>query len=323
MALDERTADAVGYLLRLVDEATAGRVRARLALGAEGAGSRRAGDDWDPQVRRQLRAAPASVRFWLLQADDPAVNRLLFDLELLPPGLNHDVVGGVAFAPGSPDRGRSGVLRHDLPAFGPDDPRRGRETDLPGILAALYAAEAAGKPLRPSRRAAAEVRSAYWPEILAAHRAEPLPGYARWALAERIDCPAELRASFGTHPKFANRLRSAGIIEELGDLVTAVEPARAAMPLLSLVSRIKPGAVAAGVEVLRPLVDAELGRNVEAWAVLAQLLPEFVGSVAELLPLAGAVAGPMPEEPPSAGPGHPGPAETGPAHAAAGSAGRP
>ncbi len=45
-----------------------------------------------------------------------------------------------------------------------------------------------------------------WATVAEADRGEPLPGFARWAPAERIDCPPEVRARFGSHRKYTNRL---------------------------------------------------------------------------------------------------------------------
>jgi hypothetical protein len=51
-----------------------------------------------------------------------------------------------------------------------------------------------------------------------------------------------------------------------------------------------PRRVGEAAATLAPLVRAELGANADAWAVLAQLLPTFAGTVPELVVTSGAVA---------------------------------
>ncbi|GAA2797195.1 hypothetical protein GCM10010441_23000 [Kitasatospora paracochleata] len=300
MALDDRTAEAVGYLLRLTDGGTARRVRVRLGLDAERVAAATAGTAADNRFRAELQSAPASVRYWLLRADDPAVNAALYGLGLLPPGLARDVVQGVPFAPVErtfPDTDDRRVPLSPQLRVHPEDPRLGDGFTAAEILALLYRGQGTNG-LRRARRAAREIRTAHWPEVARAHREDPLPGFARWALAERIDCPTQLRESFGSHAKFGHRLRAAGIVGELDDVVghrAAVD----ALPLLGMVHRVQPRAVADSEAVLRPLVRTELGGNTEAWAVLAQLLPDFVGTVTELVPLAAAIAGPADDPAPA------------------------
>lgn len=51
-----------------------------------------------------------------------------------------------------------------------------------------------------------------------------------------------------------------------------------------------PHRAAEAAALVRPLVRAELGSNLDAWAVLAQLLPTFAGTVPELVTTSGAIA---------------------------------
>ncbi|MFG2820521.1 hypothetical protein ACGFX4_13955 [Kitasatospora sp. NPDC048365] len=289
MALDDRTATAVGFLLRMADDGVAERVRTRLGLDE---GRAAAGGVVDNSFRGEVRQAPAQVRLWLLQADDPEVNATLFGMGLLPAGLARDVVAGVPFGPG--DAGRRIERSPYVTAVRPDDERLGEGLALPRILDRLYGAVTRGS-LKRARRAAQEVRTADWPGVAAAHAERPLPGYARWALAERFDCPPSLRTAFGTHAKFTHRLREAGIVEGLDDLVTGVAPAITALPLLDVLYRAQPRVVDRSAAAVRPLVHERLGSHVEAWAIVAQLLPEFIGTTAELVDLAAAIAGPEPE----------------------------
>lgn len=84
--------------------------------GGPGAGLRAAGDrpaggpvgPWPPSTpdgrfRQAVREAPASVRYWLLQADDPEVNRILYGMAELLAGLKWDVAEGLRFG-GPADR---------------------------------------------------------------------------------------------------------------------------------------------------------------------------------------------------------------------------
>jgi hypothetical protein len=128
-----------------------------------------------------------------------------------------------------------------------------------------------------------------WAEVAAADRSEPLPGYARWALAARIDCPPELRAQFGSHPKFTRRLRTAGIVE-LRDYVESGRPPEDVLAVLHFGAALFPHRVAEAAALLRPLVRADLGTNLDAWAVLARLVPTFAGTVPELVRTSGAIA---------------------------------
>lgn len=52
-----------------------------------------------------------------------------------------------------------------------------------------------------------------------------------------------------------------------------------------------PARLAEARAALQPLVRVELGGNIEAWAVLTQLLPTFTGTVPELVTTARAIAG--------------------------------
>ncbi|GAA3989270.1 hypothetical protein GCM10022247_04750 [Allokutzneria multivorans] len=252
-------------LLGLVAAEDAERVRARLGLAA-------ATPVPDHLMPQRLSGVPASVLLWMLQEDDPAINEIVF---------NHPAADGVIrreIARGTPFGGAAGPL-----------PFRG------SYLAAKPATDVIGRlrgvtTKHEGDRAAGAVVTADWPEIAAADRAEALPGYARWALTVRIDCPAEVRAQFGSHPKFSHRLRQAGIVDGPGEYAQAWTPARNVLRVLELGPRLFPKRMVEALDVLAPLVRQELSGNVEAWAVLAQLLPTFTGTVPELVSTCGAIA---------------------------------
>ncbi|MEY9876107.1 hypothetical protein ABH931_005617 [Streptacidiphilus sp. MAP12-33] len=82
-----------------------------------------------------------------------------------PPGLRSDVLGAERTA-GDPT---AGELVHRLRSA------RGR------------------RRLVRARAVVGQLRSADWPVVVRAHAAGPLPGIGRWAPAERLDCPGELR----------------------------------------------------------------------------------------------------------------------------------
>jgi hypothetical protein len=127
-----------------------------------------------------------------------------------------------------------------------------------------------------------------WATVAEADRSEPLPGFARWALAERIDCPPEVRARFGSHRKFTNRLRAGGIVEPR-EYVELGRPPEGVLAVLYFGTKLFPHRAGEAAALLAPLVRAELGANLDAWAALADLVPEFAGTVPELVTTSGAV----------------------------------
>ncbi|MFJ1707236.1 hypothetical protein [Kitasatospora sp. NPDC088346] len=283
MALDEAAAEAVRFLLRRTEGAARARVCGRLGIDPDGPVGPWPGIGPDGRFRQTVRQAPASVRFWLLQADDPEVNRVLFEMGALPRGLTWDLMEGLPFGGAA-----GGRVRRRLTGPSPQPVR-----SLPALLAVLRE-QGGTRSLRRARAAADELRTAAWPVVLSAHRAEPFPGFARWALAERPDCPVELRELFGDHAKYRNRLRAAGILDSLA-VPARTWRAADALPVLGMAARAVPERLAEVEAELASLVRSELGGHPEAWAVLARLLGESVATPPELIVLAGALAGPDPD----------------------------
>jgi hypothetical protein len=267
------------FLLGLVGPREAERARSRL------------GDEaLRPSARSRVEAVeelgyhdatPASVLLWLLEQDDPVVNALAFHNPHSTNAVKRDVLRGVPFGPGD----RAPLERpEDLEYY--DEPEIPAAASPHGVVGTLRRA----RTLRQARSAAMAVSREHWPGIAAADREEPLPGHARWALAIRIDCPPALREQFGSHPKFAHRLRQAGIVRDAAEYARTWRPARDVLTVLSLGRVAFPARAEEAAAALGPQVRAHLGGNPEAWAVCAQLLPTFSGTLPELVATSGAVA---------------------------------
>jgi hypothetical protein len=264
MTLQEPTAEGVRYLLGLLDQPAAERVCERLDITPDGAVGPSADRVSSWQVRQVVQGLHGSVVAWMLQEDTPDGRTLLAYYHRLPIGLRRDV----------------------------DAIEAENDWSAEKLVAALRRAEGPGT-LKDARAAVGWVRAVHWPALMKAHDEQPLPGFARWALSERIDCPPVLRAAFGDHPKFRHRLRQAGIYESpVHYLHEAPLGAAQLLRVLGLGRTVFPAHLAEAEAVLGPLVRAQLGADSEAWAVLAQLLPGFAGSLTELLTTAGAIAGP-------------------------------
>lgn len=224
--------------------------------------------------------APRSALLWMLERDDPATNQLAFHHPAATIAIKRDILRGVPF----------GAARGPLPVTTCGDSWCSHEEpEGPASEAEMIDGLRAARTLKGARQAAEAVGKSDWAEVAVADLEQPLPGYARWALAERIDCPAEVRRQFGTHPKFAHRLGQAGIVE-LREYVASGGPPQKVLKLLHLGTRLFPQRIGEAAERLGPLVRAEVGANPDAWAVLAQLLPRFAGTVPELVRTSGAVA---------------------------------
>ncbi|MFF7244968.1 hypothetical protein ACFZBU_13840 [Embleya sp. NPDC008237] len=177
-----------------------------------------------------------------------------------------------------------------------------------------------------------------WAAILAAHRADPLPVPALEALAEaRPDLPAELTRALaehvgaycdsahiaehswtlarsllrGVHP-FGGRARPAA---EWPDLITraldagTLDPGlwaahgRPAATVLRTLSEAAHETVPDAVgRALAEAVERHLAGRPDAWVTAYAMLPDFTGTVAELLATAEAAAGPGGRRPPPTGP---------------------
>ena len=259
----------VHFLLSLIDQGDAAAVRRRLGIGEPEELAFEHAVRWLDRLPR-----PRSVLLWMLQEDDPATNRVLFNHLGTPDTIKRDILRGVPFGGTG---GRLHVLVHGQAPEIPVGPR--------GVVGGLRKA----RTMETARIAARAVCGDDWTDVAEADRTEPLPGYARWALTERIDCPAAVRAQFGSHAKFTHRLRRAGIVEP-AEYVEVSRTPQDVLAVLRLGEVLFPRRVREAAAVLAPLVHAEVGVDPDAWAVLAQLLPRFAGTVPELVRTSGAVA---------------------------------
>jgi hypothetical protein len=266
----------VHFLLSLIEPSDAAAVRQRLGIGAPEPLT-------DERAARVLNRfdAPRSVLLWMLERDDPDMNRLVFHKAGVGDEVKRDILRGLPFgAANGPLPVRVDCeLRycsHAEPAI-PASPH--------GLIGGLREARTMGQ----ARVAARAVSKPDWAAVAEADRVEPLPGFTRWALGARIDCPPRLRAQFGSHPKFENRLRNAGIVEPR-DYVESGRPPRDVLAVLHFGTQLFPHRVGEAAASLAPPVRAGLGAHLDAWAVLAQLLPTFAGTVPELVATSGAIA---------------------------------
>ncbi|MFI6034584.1 hypothetical protein ACIBBD_10540 [Streptomyces sp. NPDC051315] len=270
---------ALGFLLGLTDEDAAGRIRDRIGLPAP--------EPESPEVtRRRLHRVwswprvPASLTLWILEEDDPKLNAVVWRYLGLDAGLRRALARGIPFGPGRTE-----------PV--PVDPRLpGEEPEIPesyvrhGLVGALREAGS----MAAGRAAASMVLTpADWRTVTDADAGTPLPGYARWALSVRPDCPPALRSQFGSHPKFAHRVREAGVLSGPAEYATDHGPAVRVLEVLAMGRLMFPARIGEAEEALRPLVRDHLGGNEEAWAVLAQIVGTFHGTAPELVVTAGAI----------------------------------
>ncbi|MGP3969963.1 hypothetical protein [Streptomyces sp. 6N223] len=279
------TGTGLDVLVGLVESREAEKVRRRLRVAARSG----AGADLSPMrlvAELTLNGMPMTGVLWLLERDDPVINKAVYHQTNVPNAIRRDILRGVPFGPGARAgadvAGERIAVSRDLAGIAEPDIPAAREPG--GPIAALRRAYT----MRQGRAAANAVSRADWPRVAEADRAEPLPGYARWALAVRIDCPPEVRAQFGTHPKFAHRLRQAGIASGPREYVERWRPARNVLAVLGLGREAFPARVAEAGDALRPLVRRELGGHVGAWLALARLLPAFEGTLPGLIAAASA-----------------------------------
>ncbi|MGW9206021.1 hypothetical protein ACWGR4_03385 [Embleya sp. NPDC055664] len=175
---------------------------------------------------------------------------------------------------------------------------------------------------RPER-AARHVPDAFWPAAVAAHEREPLPRAALVLLARHASCPAELlRAAAAVDDRSAVEL-AAGVREHalaalagplpptsrearlglcwfgnaLADDVLSVRefverghPAARLLEAVADLSGVFPDGHAEASAVLAEHARATIAGDPEAWAVAVMLLPDFSGTVPELLATAAAAA---------------------------------
>lgn len=222
---------------------------------------------------------PSSALMWVLEQEDKETSKAVYQHGGISEGLRTDIAHGLPFAPLPPAT---------RPAW--------EMSDTPQTLDPPLPSQTAVQALRRSwtmawaRSAATRISRDDWPWVAVEDSVEPLPGYARWALSTRIDCPPGLRAQFGSHPKFRHRVRTAGIVSGPREYVEQWRPARSVLEVLEIGRSAFPDRAEQAAEVLRPLVGRELADRPEAWAVLAQLLPSFTGTLPELVATSGAVA---------------------------------
>jgi hypothetical protein len=288
---------AVRFLLESVDDPTLpSRVEDRLRLSPI--------DPRDVNAATKVfenPAVPAGIARWLLERDDQDANFVAFHMMNTPEAVMRDILLGVPYGAGT------GPIPVSRRFSGPPDSldlhyrsfRMGHpsavddegDTATRGLTDALYV-YGAERRMKQVRHVAASIGARDWAAIGAADRTTPLPGYARWALCVHPACPPELRVQFGgTQPRHGKRMRNAGIL--FGGpseyLRTGRNPT-IVLTVLGFGGWLFPEQTAAARGELRPLVERELGGNLEAWAVLSRLLPQFSGSVPELIATSGAIA---------------------------------
>lgn len=267
----------VHFLLSLIEPRDAAVVRDRLGI-PEPAQSADNSAAWN--LHRL--GAPKVVWLWVLEQDDPATNLLVFHHDMVPAVLKRDILLGHAFGPARQPLKMpttcpvKSSCTHPMPEI---------FTGPRGLIGELRHARSLGL----AREAVQAVGVQDWDTVAEADREQALPGYTRWALTERIDCPPQVRAQFGSHAKFTNRLRDAGIVE-LREYVERSRPPQRMLEVLEAGAQLFPQRAGEAAALLAPLVRAELGADPDAWAVLAQLLPTFAGTLPELVRTCGAVA---------------------------------
>lgn len=278
---------AVGFLLGLIGDEDAERVRRRIGARPLPAGEPGiSGESVD--VRRTVHswwartAVPSSVLLWVLEEDDPELNALVWRHVSADDAMRRAILRGVPHGPG-----RTRAVRVDKTL------RREPEPPVPphfhtfGLIGALRAATSMG----PARTAASMVVGRPgWEAVAAADGERALPGYARWALAVRPDCPDALRAQFGSHTKFTHRVRRAGVLDSPAQYAMSGSPADQVLRVLSLGRSMFPARVRQAEDTLRPLVRDHLGEREDAWAVVSQLVGTYHGTIPELVMTAGAIA---------------------------------
>ncbi|WP_416962091.1 hypothetical protein [Streptomyces sp. Agncl-13] len=273
---------AVGFLLHLIDSADAERIRRRIGLPEpEGEAT--------PEARRNTvlwswtrTAVPSSVLLWVLEEDDPELNQWVWRHVSADNAMRRAIARGVPFG-----HARVEPLTVARSVRQEDEPPVPENFTRFGLVGALRE----GTSMQSARTAASMVlERSDWQAVTEADQDRPLPGYARWALSIRPDCPPALRARFGTHRKFTHRVEQAGVLDGPADYATAWGPASHVLKVLSTGRLTFPARVAEAEDALRPLVREHLADREDAWAVLAQLIDTFHGNAVELVVTAGAIA---------------------------------
>ncbi|MER6910084.1 hypothetical protein ABT354_00195 [Streptomyces sp. NPDC000594] len=279
MPYDSRTGRALDVLVSLADPDQGERVRAR--IGLDGPPGPVVPDEWTALREFFTVPMPLSGRLWMLEEDEPLRNRLVHLSGGLPAALRLALLNGEPFGPG---RGESVPRMTELLVA--EEPEGSPALSPQELIPALRAVAT----MRRGRRIARWIPRDAWQRVIDADDEQPLPGYARWALALRPDCPAVLRERLSGHPSYAHRMRAAGLFDNPGTYAATARPARTALAVLDMGRWAFPRRIPEAEEVLRPLVRGSLGADTEAWAALAQRLPTFTGTVPELITTAGATA---------------------------------
>lgn len=291
------------FLLDLVDPDLRLRIRERIGLAPHEVAQSGAMPSEQEQVAARRIVAdprtPLSVIGWMHAADDPEVNALLYRGDRTPEGVRIDVMLGI---PSDVDRRPGGIVRM-FRSLGATRVKRTAfelgthyytpttDSDERGLVATLRERGAALE-LKGCREVAGTVGRQDWARIGVADREQELPGYARWALCVQPGCPAWLRRQLGGEdPHFAKRMRKEGIALDSADYVAHWTPVQHVLDVLDLGRWAFPEALRPAAESSRPLVENELGGQLEAWAVLGQLAPSFTGTLPELIRTSAAIAG--------------------------------
>ncbi|OPC76928.1 hypothetical protein B4N89_40750 [Embleya scabrispora] len=175
---------------------------------------------------------------------------------------------------------------------------------------------------RPER-AARHVPDSFWPAAAAAHEHDPLPRAALVLLARHSSCPAELlRAAADVDDRLAVELAAgsrehalaalarplppasrqarlglcwfgnalADEVLSVGEFVELGHPAVRLLEALADLFGVFPDGHAEASAMIAEHVRATIAGDPEAWAVAVMLLPDFTGTVPELLATAAAAA---------------------------------
>ena len=289
------------FLLDLVDPDLRPRIRERLGLASHEPDKAGPSEQERVTARRVLADAhtPLSVIGWMHATDQPEVNELLYRGDRTPEGVRIDVMLGI---PSDVDRRPGGIVRM-FRSLGIGRAKRSEfelgthyftpaaESDERGLVATLRERGTA-RQFGACREVARTVGRQDWAQIGVADSEEALPGYARWALCAQPGCPAWLRRQLGGEdPHFAKRMRKEGIALDSADYVAHWTPVQHVLDVLDVGRWAFPEALRPAAALITPLVERDLGANLEAWAVLGQLAPSFTGTLPELVQTSAAIAG--------------------------------
>ncbi|MEU9116577.1 hypothetical protein AB0D04_33735 [Streptomyces sp. NPDC048483] len=140
-----------------------------------------------------------------------------------------------------------------------------------------------------------------WAELRRAHAADPFPDEPLWVLTREPDCPhAMLLEALREGPLVRQGHTADSVVRALDrgtltpdDVLRHARPAQQAFDFLTGTGswrRITAPAWAQPCTLAAELTAAHLGADVEAWAIALHMMPEFHGTIPELLATSGAVA---------------------------------